>query len=106
MNRAEERLADLTMDDGRRVPTSRAELAPPERWRRYRDGGAVRNRRKVVDMNDGMSIELQFVFYVAAVVCFVLAALGGRVRAQVGFLPLGLALFVFPTMWNTGVAAF
>ncbi|HUS21854.1 MAG TPA: hypothetical protein VMZ66_07580 [Aeromicrobium sp.] len=57
-------------------------------------------------MEGGMSPEVQFVFYLAAVVCFVLAALGTRVRAPVQFVPLGLALFVFPTMWNTGVAAF
>lgn len=57
-------------------------------------------------MNDGMSIELQFVFYLAAVVCFLVAAFGSRVRAAVAFQPLGLALFVFPTLWNTGVAAF
>lgn len=53
-----------------------------------------------------MSLEIQFIFYLAAVVCFVLAALGSRVRAQVAFVPLGLALFVFPTLWNTGVLAF
>jgi len=57
-------------------------------------------------VDDGMSLEVQFFFYLAAVVCFVLAALGSRVRAQVAFVPLGLALFVFPTMWNTGALAF
>lgn len=57
-------------------------------------------------MDDGMTIELQFLFYLAAFICFVLAASGSRVRAQVAFLPLGLALFVFPTVWNTGVSAF
>lgn len=57
-------------------------------------------------MDDSMSLELQFLFYLAAVVCFILAALGTRVRAQVAFLPLGLALFAFPTMWNTGALAF
>lgn len=53
-----------------------------------------------------MSPQVQFFFYLAAVVCFVLAALGSRVRAQVAFVPLGLAFFVFPTLWNTGAAAF
>jgi hypothetical protein len=53
-----------------------------------------------------MSLQVQFVFYLAALVCFVLAALGSRVRAQVAFVPLGLALFVFPTVWNTGALAF
>ncbi|MGQ0521918.1 MAG: hypothetical protein ACT4PX_12330 [Actinomycetota bacterium] len=55
-----------------------------------------------------MSLELQFLFYLAAVVCFILAALGTRVRAraQVAFLPLGLAFFAVPTMWNTGALAF
>lgn len=53
-----------------------------------------------------MSVEVQFFFYLAAVVCFVLAALGSRVRADVAFVPLGLALFVFPTLWNTGALAF
>jgi len=62
--------------------------------------------RKLADVDDAMSVEVQFFFYLAAVVCFVLAALGSRVRAQVAFVPLGLALFVFPTMWNTGALAF
>ena len=53
-----------------------------------------------------MSLEVQFFFNLAAVICFVLAALGSRVRAQVAFVPFGLALFVFPTMWNIGVLAF
>lgn len=57
-------------------------------------------------MDAGLSPQVQFFFYLAAVVCFVLAALGSRVRAQVAFVPLGLALFVFPTLWNTGAAAF
>lgn len=57
-------------------------------------------------MDEGMSPEVQFFFYLAAVVCFVLGALGSRVRAQVAFVPLGLAFFVFPTLWNTAAAAF
>lgn len=63
-----------------------------------------------------MDNEVKFFFYLGAVVCFVLAALGegwrygGRGRRglapQLLLLPLGLALFAFPTMWDTGVAAF
>lgn len=59
--------------------------------------------------------KLVFLFYLAAVVCFVLAAVQSSGRGgfasrgaltRVGLVPLGLALFVFPTMWNTGVEAF
>lgn len=55
-----------------------------------------------------MSVEVRFFFYLAAVVCFVLAALapGGKALARVGLTPLGLAFFVFPTLWDTGEAAF
>lgn len=58
----------------------------------------------------------QFFFYLAAVICFVLAAVGetwkygARTRAGLApvlaLLPLGLALWVFPTMWNVGYHAF
>jgi hypothetical protein len=57
-----------------------------------------------------------FFFYLAAVICFVLAAIGEpRIRGRLGrpsvgpgiaFVPLGLALFVFPQMWNLGHVAF
>jgi hypothetical protein len=60
--------------------------------------------------------EVKFFFYLGAVLCFVLAALGegwrygGRGRRGLAprlvLLPLGLALFAFPSMWDTGVAAF
>jgi hypothetical protein len=60
--------------------------------------------------------EVKFFFYLGAVICFVLAALGegwrygGRGRRGLAprlvLLPLGLALFAFPSMWDTGVAAF
>ena len=55
-----------------------------------------------------MSVEIRFFFYLAAVVCFGLAALwgGGKAMARVSLTPLGLALFVFPTMWDAGQAAF
>ena len=58
----------------------------------------------------------RFFFYLAAVVCFVLAAIGetwtygARTRAGLAprlvLLPLGLALWLFPLMWNTGHIAF
>ncbi len=56
-----------------------------------------------------MNPALTFLFYLAAVVCFGLAAAGGRVgggRASVGLVPLGLALWLFPALWAAGVAAF
>lgn len=58
----------------------------------------------------------QFFFYLAAVVCFVLAAAGegwkgGRLtrrglKPRLVLMPLGLALWLFPVMWNTGNTAF
>jgi hypothetical protein len=58
----------------------------------------------------------QFFFYLAAVICFVVAALGegwrgGRMTRRglpprVVLVPLGLALWLFPLMWNTGHHAF
>jgi hypothetical protein len=60
--------------------------------------------------------EVRFFFYLAAVICLVLAALGegwrygsrGRrgLAPRVVLVPLGLALWLFPTLWDTGVAAF
>jgi hypothetical protein len=60
--------------------------------------------------------EVEFFFYLAAVICFVLAAAGegwryGRLgrrgmAPRVVLVPLGLALWLFPLMWNTGQAAF
>jgi hypothetical protein len=57
-----------------------------------------------------------FFFYVAAVLCFLLATIGetwrygARTRRglapQLALLPLGLALWLFPLMWNTGYHAF
>jgi hypothetical protein len=57
-----------------------------------------------------------FFFYVGAVLCFLLAAIGetwrygARTRAGLSprlvLLPLGLALWLFPLMWNTGYHAF
>lgn len=58
----------------------------------------------------------QFFFYLAAVICFLIAAAGetwrfgrlGRrgVAGRLGLVPLGLALWLFPLMWNTGESAF
>lgn len=63
-----------------------------------------------------MDPEVTFFFYLAAVICFVLAALGegwrygvrGRrgLAPRVVLVPLGLALWLFPTLWTTGQAAF
>jgi len=55
--------------------------------------------------------KIVFLFYAAAVVCFVLAAAGsvGASRgalSRVSLVPLGLALYVFPQMWNAGATAF
>ncbi|MGI8684152.1 MAG: hypothetical protein ACR2MO_03490 [Acidimicrobiales bacterium] len=59
---------------------------------------------------------MAFFFYLAAVICFVLAAAGeawkygslGRRGSPPRLLlvPLGLALFVIPTMWTVGTQAF
>ena len=63
-----------------------------------------------------MDPEVTFFFYLAAVICFVLAALGegwrygtrGRkgLAPRLVLVPLGLALWLFPTLWTTGQAAF
>jgi hypothetical protein len=63
-----------------------------------------------------VDVEVRFFFYLGAVVCLVLAALGegwrygGRGRRGLAprlvLVPLGLALWLFPTLWDTGVAAF
>jgi len=51
--------------------------------------------------------KIVFLFYAAAVVCFVLAAAGSRgALSRVSLVPLGLALYVFPQMWNIGADAF
>lgn len=63
-----------------------------------------------------MEPEISFFFYLGAVICFVLAAMGegwrhgARTRRgqkpSLTLLPLGLALAFIPIMWDTGVAAF
>lgn len=63
-----------------------------------------------------MDPDISFFFYLAAVACFVLAAVGdgwkygSRTRRGMAptltLLPLGLALALFPTLWSVGEAAF
>ena len=63
-----------------------------------------------------MDPKLAFLFYLVAVACFAFAAfspvgpgLGGTGRgvgARIGLVPLGLGLWLFPTLWATGAAAF
>jgi hypothetical protein len=58
----------------------------------------------------------QFFFYLAGVICFLVAAAGegwkhgSRTRRGLApaltLQPLGLALWLFPLMWNTGQTAF
>jgi hypothetical protein len=60
--------------------------------------------------------DIAFFFYLGAVVCFLLAAAGEGwkygartrrgVKPALALLPLGLALYVFPRLWDVGVAAF
>ena len=63
-----------------------------------------------------MEPEVSFFFYLGALICFVLAAIGESwrygartrrgLKPTLTLLPLGLALAVFPTLWNTGELAF
>jgi hypothetical protein len=63
-----------------------------------------------------LDAKAQFFFYLAAVVCFLFAAAGegwrhgARTRRglkpQLVLVPFGLALWLFPLMWNTGHTAF
>jgi hypothetical protein len=63
-----------------------------------------------------MDKKVEFFFYLAATICFVLAAAGegwryGRLgrrglAPRVVLIPLGLALWLFPLLWNTGKIAF
>ena len=63
-----------------------------------------------------MEPEVSFFFYLGALVCFLLAAAGegwrygSRTRRglkpALALLPLGLALAIVPTLWNTGELAF
>lgn len=63
-----------------------------------------------------MEPEVSFFFYLGALICFVLSAIGdswrygartrGGLKPTLTLLPLGLALAVVPTLWNTGELAF
>ncbi|MBW3580478.1 MAG: hypothetical protein KY447_09920 [Actinobacteria bacterium] len=63
-----------------------------------------------------MDPKLEFLFYLLAVVCFGLAAFspvgpglgrtGPGFGARIGLVPLGLGLWLFPTLWATGTNAF
>ena len=57
-----------------------------------------------------MSNNLRFFCYLGAAACFALAALGGARKGNAAqpavLLPVGLLLFVLPTMWDAGEVAF
>jgi len=57
-----------------------------------------------------MDPKLQFLFYLGAAVCFGVAALGGTRRGSAGqpavLLPLGLLLWLAPTLWDAWERAF
>lgn len=63
-----------------------------------------------------MSDKTRFFFWLASVISFVIAAAGADWRfgrlgrrglaPRLVLVPLGLALFVFPFMWDAGVAGF
>ena len=57
-----------------------------------------------------MDPKITFFCYLGAAACFGLAALGGARRGKVAqaevLIPLGLFLWLLPTMWNAGEAAF
>jgi hypothetical protein len=60
--------------------------------------------------------EISFFFYLGALICFLIAAVGETwrfgartrrgLKPTLTLLPLGLALAVVPTLWNTGELAF
>jgi hypothetical protein len=59
----------------------------------------------------GPADELTAIFYVIAVALYLLAAfaagtVGRRTGGAIGLVALGLAVQLFPTMWNTFDAAF
>lgn len=59
-------------------------------------------RRKDAEMFLAVAVmdpTIRMIFYAAAVVLFVLAAIGYE-RGKVSFLAAGLAAFVFPSFWD------
>ena len=56
-----------------------------------------------------MDDKIRFFFYLAAVIVWVIAALGSGFKLggkALALVPLGLALWVIPTLWDVGEAAF
>lgn len=53
-----------------------------------------------------MDPKLQFACLLGAAICFALAAFGRGATGQVALLPLGLLLWLLPTLWNTATLAF
>ncbi|HVF73630.1 MAG TPA: hypothetical protein VM938_01170 [Acidimicrobiales bacterium] len=56
-----------------------------------------------------MDPTIRFLFYLAAAICFAIAAFAaGRAGRgnSIGFLPLGLLLWIAPSVWDAGSAAF
>lgn len=54
-----------------------------------------------------MDPKLQFACYLGAAICFALAAFGRvAAKAQVAFVPLGLLLWLLPTLWLAATTAF
>ncbi len=56
-----------------------------------------------------MDIKIKFFFWLASVIVLFLASIGNSFKVGkrgMVLMPLGLLLFVFPFMWDQGVAAF
>lgn len=56
-----------------------------------------------------MDEKIRFFFYLVAVIVWVLAALGNTFKVGgrgMSLVPLGLAIFFFPTLWDAGEVAF
>ena len=57
-----------------------------------------------------MDPKIRFFFLLAAGICFLIAALGGTRKGSAGqpavLLPLGLLLWLVPTIWDTWETAF
>jgi hypothetical protein len=57
-----------------------------------------------------MSPKLTFLCFLGAAICWALAALGGTRKGSAGqpavLVPLGLLLFVLPSLWNAWETAF